>query len=97
MQYEVNQHSPPVADVTERRYDRRKLGQVDTCMTILQFRPGVVLSNKSSRPSFFEGWMRGLFGRLLLDSDEECWTSLPAVLAGTRIQPFLEANDRVVA
>jgi hypothetical protein len=33
----------------------------------------------------------------LLDSDEECWTSLPAIIAGSRIQPFLEANDRVVA
>lgn len=68
MQYEVNQHSPPVADVTERRDDRRKLGQVGHMHDHFTVSAGRCYCRIKAADQVFEGWMRGLFGSL--GSDE---------------------------
>ena len=48
--------------------DRRKARTVDTCMTILQFRPGALYC-RIEKPTKFERWMRGLFGKF----GNDCW------------------------
>jgi hypothetical protein len=46
---------------------------------------------------FWAVWNQNEIRKRLLDLEEECWTSLSAVIAGNRIRPFLDANDPVVA
>lgn len=66
--------NPPVADVTERRYGlQKRLGSVDTCMTILQFRLALYCRIKSSRPSLkgWAVWMCGFFGKFGIRRNKE--------------------------
>jgi hypothetical protein len=74
-------------------------------MTILTVAVGIVLSNKK-QPTKFEEWALWMRGFLAVwnperNKENDCWIrkrnaglACPAVIAGSRIQPFLEANDR---